>query len=284
MIDWNNNTPYFSGMRKIAMIIIAGLFWGCPGSDPEPDQVVPLGDYTFIYLQNDNKLAFSIDTEPNFEGNPLSSVRVYWYGVDTTQIPDTIRLYDDGTNGDIIGTDDIWMRKISNSVSSELSHPVSSSDSGKVFITYYAQYNTLMKTVTDSFHLGNLKPYILNISVPDTIVRPSGNGFNLVQLNCKVSDANGLDDIKWVGFRSYHTVLDSFFNNGNYIYMYDDGGTIILYEPNIKSGDVTANDGIYSFQAPLSSASTAGIYDWIFEAQDFQFEYSDTITHRIVVQ
>lgn len=284
MIDWLKNTTYFSGVRLIAIIVIAGLFWGCPGSNPPPGDIVPLGDYTFIFLQESNELAFSLEVAPSQKGNQLSSVWVDWYGVDNTVVPDSISLFDDGSSGDIIGNDQVWMRKISNTISTGLSHPVSSSDSGKVYVVFNARYNTLKESITDSFHLGNLKPYILSVSAPDTISRPTGDGVNLVQVRCTVSDANGLDDIKWVGFQSYNTVLDSFMNNGNYIYMYDDGGSVVLYAPNITSGDGTAGDGVYSFQAPLMSTSTAGIYDWIFEAQDFQFEYSDTVIHRIVVQ
>ena len=36
-------------------------------------------------------------------------------------------------------------------------------------------------------------------------------------------------------------------NNGDYIYLYDDGSSVVLYQPNVTSGDVMINDGIYSF-------------------------------------
>jgi hypothetical protein len=42
-------------------------------------------------------------------------------------------------------------------------------------------------------------------------------------VSANASDANGLDDIKRVFFRSYHIGLDSLMNNGNPILLIDDG-------------------------------------------------------------
>ncbi len=284
MIDWRQNTAYFSAMRWIIMLVIALFFWGCPGGDSVQEEGLAIDETQFIYLQDMNQLAFSMEVASHFGGTPLSSVWIEWRGTNPSGSPDSIALYDDGSHGDIIQDDNLWMRKIMNISSSELSLPVSASDSGKVYVSFNALFGTVTESKVDSFHLGNLKPHILTVVGPDTITRPTGSGYNLYSITCTVSDANGLDDIKWVGFRSYHTQLDSFMNGGNYIYMYDDGGSVILYEPNITSGDATANDGEFSFQVPLGSSANTGVYDWIFEAQDFQFEYSDTVVHRIVVE
>ncbi len=121
------------------------------------------------------------------------------------------------------------------------------------------------------------------MTAPDTATRPV-TYVNLVLITCQVYDANGLDDIRWVGFKSYHTQLDSFMNGGNYIYLYDDGSQQVLYEPNITSGDSVANDGVYSFQVPLSQTATTGTYRWIFEAQDLANSYSDTVVKQVVIQ
>ena len=85
---------------------------------------------------------------------------------------------------------------------------------------------------------------------------------------------------------------DSFLNEGNIINLYDDGSEVIIYEPNFTSGDVVANDGMYSFRIPVfgpgnpdpALQTKTGTFDWIFEAMDMSNTYSDTVIHRIIVQ
>ena len=65
--------------------------------------------------------------------------------------------------------------------------------------------------------------------IPSSVDRPSSNADpNIVNtikfsVTASVSDANGLDDIKRVFFRSYHVGLDSVMNSGNPILLLDDG-------------------------------------------------------------
>ena len=56
-------------------------------------------------------------------------------------------------------------------------------------------------------------------------------------MKATVYDGDGLETIKWVGFTSYSLRDDEMMNNGNMIYLYDDGGTEILYPPDFTSGD-----------------------------------------------
>ena len=136
------------------------------------------------------------------------------------------------------------------------------------------------------------QPRILSIASPDTIIRPSGATLSLHLVSATVFDADGLDDIKWVGFTSYHVEGDSMMNKGNYIYLYDDGSENIIYLPDITSGDITSGDGTYSFKIPVFGSGNedpeyqtkAGTFRWEFVTQDKEDEYSLTATHEVIIQ
>ena len=173
--------------------------------------------------------------------------------------------------------------------------PIDSIDIGRVYVKFQVTYgNSPPDTVKYSFELGNIIPQIESIDAPDTIVRPSDNSIIFEPVEAKVHDANGLEDIRRVGFVSYHVEGDSFLNEGNIINLYDDGSAVIIWQPNFTSGDATANDGVFSFRVPvfgtgqenedLGLITKAGTFDWIFEAMDMANTYSDTVIHRIIVQ
>jgi len=289
-------------MRTCFLIITALIFWGCPDSASTPDTDSPLGELQFTYLQNDQILYFAIDVDNPFNGSPLQTAVVYWSGTDTTDrapdnLPidaDELPLNDDGTNGDIIENDDLYSLKVINATTT-LIHPIpiDSSDIGRVSVVFLATYkNGSSFMVEDSFSLGNIIPIIVSISASDTILLPDSGGVIFELVEAEVHDANGLDDIRRVGFVSYHVDDSTFLNEGNIINLYDDGSEVIIYEPNFTSGDVEANDGTYSFRIPVfgpgnpdpALQTKTGTFDWIFEAMDMSNTYSDTVIHRIIVQ
>ncbi len=287
-------------MRTCFLIITALIFWGCPDSASTTDTDSPLGELQFTFLQNDQILYFAIDVDNPFNGSPLQTAVVYWSGTDTTDrapdnLPidaDELPLNDDGISGDIIKNDDLYSLKEPND-SLTLMNPISSSDTGRVYVEFQVTYgNSPPDTVKYSFYLGNIIPQIVYIAAPDTIVRPSDSGVIFELVKAKVHDANGLEDIRRVGFVSYHVEGDSFLNEGNIINLYDDGSAVIIWQPNFTSGDATADDGVYSFRVPVFGTGNtdpalqtkAGTFDWIFEAMDMANTYSDTVIHRIIVQ
>ena len=287
-------------MRTCFLIITALIFWGCPDSASTTDIDSPLGELQFTFLQDDQILYFAIDVDNPFNGSPLQTAVVYWYGTDTTDrapdnLPinaDELHLNDDGISGDIIKNDDLYSLKEPNDLLT-LIHPIDSSDIGMVNVVFQATYgNGASFMVEDSFSLGNIIPQIVYIAAPDTIVRPSDSGVIFELVKAKVYDANGLEDIRRVGFVSYHVEGDSFLNEGNIINLYDDGSEVIIYEPNFTSGDEVANDSTYSFRIPVfgpgnqdpALKTKTGTFDWIFEAMDMASTYSDTVIHRIIVQ
>ena len=284
------------------------IFWGCPDSASTTDTDSPLGELQFTFLQNDQILYFAIDVDNPFNGSPLQTAVVYWSGTDTTDrapdnLPidaDELPLNDDGTNGDIIENDDLYSLKVINATTTLKNPkpihpiPIDSIDIERVYMDFEATYENYDSTfnASNSFYLGNIIPIILSISASDTIFLPDSGSVIFELVEAEVHDANGLDDIRRVGFVSYHVDDSTFLNEGNIINLYDDGSEVIIYEPNFTSGDVKANNGTYSFRIAVfgpgnpdpALQTKTGTFDWIFEAMDMSNTYSDTVIHRIIVQ
>ena len=279
-------------MRFCFLVIPALIFWGCPGPASTTDADSPLGELQFTFLQDDQVLYFAMDLAPSVKGYTLETAMVSWYGTDATRMatPDYLELKDEGENGDILKDDGLYSLKIINNTLTQ--NPIDN-DTGKVYLDFEATYkNNASFVVQDSFYLGNIIPIIESISAPGIITLPDSGGVTFKTVKATVRDANGLADIRRVGFVSYHLLNDStsiLLNDGNIINLYDDGSEVIIYEPNFTSGDVNPNDGTYSFRIPVfgpgnldpSLQTRTGIFDWIFEAMDVANTYSDTVIHRV---
>ena len=245
---------------------------------------------SFSFLQDVNKLYFSVTIGSVYQGNALDGVIVLWYGINLGSQADTISLDDFGTNGDIIMNDDIFSRKISNN-SPGLKNDLTDA-TGRVYMEYVATFGSEQVALRDSVLIGNIIPRIESV-VADTIIqRPSDATVSLHLIKAQVFDADGLNNIKWVGFTSYHVEGDSMMNSGSPIYLHDDGSEIILYEPNITSGDSAKGDGLYSFRIPVYGTgfedpnfqTKSGTFKWRFQAQDKANDYSNMVEHEIVIQ
>ena len=282
----------YTRVNSFFLFLCAFIFWGCPDSASTTDTDSPLGELQFTFLQEDRILYFAIDVAPNVKGNSLETAVVYWFGTDTTsaRTADYLLLNDDGISGDILKNDDLYSLKVINNT---LTHNPIDDDTGRVYLDFEATYeNNASFMVQDSFYLGNIIPIIVSISASDTIFLPDSGGVTFELVTATVHDANGLDDIRRVGFVSYHVDDSTFLNEGNIINLYDDGSEVIIYEPNFASGDVEANDSTYSFRIPVfgpgnpdpALKTKTGTFDWIFEAMDMANTYSDTVIHRIIVQ
>jgi hypothetical protein len=210
----------------------------------------------------------------------------------------SIKLFDNGSNGDILEGDGLYSRKILNNIDS-LTYTIGQTaqdDSGNlktniiVYMNFIANYGSDSSSALDSFIIGNIIPEIIEIYAPDTINRPEGATVSFELISAKVYDAE--NDINWVGFTSYSLDDSSMMNNGNYIYLYDDGSSIVLYEPDFTSGDELINDGIYSFRIPIyGNAMTdttlqtkTGGFKWEFITQDEAGEYSKLREHYVFIQ
>ena len=277
--------------NKNLNILVAILFFvGCGVEDKNEDSTIYISDPQFNFHQDVNKLYVSAMVLPEIDGKILDNVIVEWFGTNQENIPDSLIFKDGGVNGDIIAGDDIYTLKFQND-SSIISNTLGD-DSGSVYINILAVYVGQTEQRSASFKIGNIIPRILSIASPDTIIRPSGASLSLHLVSATVFDADGLDDIKWVGFTSYHVEGDSMMNKGNYIYLYDDGSENIIYLPDITSGDITSGDGTYSFKIPVFGSGNedpeyqtkAGTFRWEFVTQDKEDEYSLKATHEVIIQ
>jgi len=253
----------------------------------EPISIVepfPVSEINFDYLQGSDKLFISAKVSQRYMNSSLDSVEVLWNGISASNKNDTLRLYDDESEGDILANDNIFSRKIKNS-SSVILNVIPKSAKDSVFLSVQSMYNgRLMKSDVEFFILGNIHPKIGSITLPQSVDRPTSNADpNIVNtikftVSANASDANGLDDIKRVFFRSYHVGLDSLMNNGNPILLLDDGSG-----PN-GNGDLQKGDGTFSRTISISENALVGTYQWTFEAQDKSNAYSDTVKRTIVVK
>ena len=282
MIEINQHFCYLRPMRIPVFTLVMLLFWSCSKLPESSEPEDPIQELQFEFLQFANQLYFSALVQPTYLNNSLDSVLVLWYGSDSLASPDTIRLNDSGKGGDIIAHDDIFSIKILNINSDSLMNSMPVSIKGYVYIDLGAYYFPDVITVSDSFHIGNLPPRIVNVIIADsdTITVPSEE--KLIQ--CEVDDENGLIDINFAGFKTYHVQLDSFMYQGNYIELFDDGSeeNIPIYDD--ISGDEEKGDGIYSMTIRIPSTAEKGDYHWIFTAKDFSNEESEPWIHEIHIK
>lgn len=267
----------------IILILKSMLILSCeePIVESEPKSIA---DINFNYLQSSKKLFVSALISPSYMNTSLDSVEVLWKGTDQQNTSDTLKLFDDGTFGDIISNDNIFSRRIPNS-SSAITNVIPASAKDSVFLIIRSTYkNRKVESDLYSFILGNIHPKIGTVVLPSSVDRPTSNSDpNIVNtikftVTASVSDANGIEDIKRVFFRSYHVGLDSMMNGGNPILLLDDG------ESSAGSGDLQKGDGTFSRTISISENALIGTYHWIFEAQDLSNAYSDTVKKMIIVK
>ena len=276
--------------KFISIFSLALFIAACGESTPDDESLVYISDTQFNFHQNTNQLYISTKVQPDLNGQALDKVIVEWYGTSLDSTPDSLTLIDDGTNGDIISFDNIYALKVNNdtlNIRNTLGE-----DSGSVYLNVLAMYIGKTEQQASAFRIGNIIPRIMSISADTLIVRPSGATLSLHLVSATVFDADGLDNIKWVGFTSYHIQGDSMMNNGNYIYLYDDGSSNVIYLPDITSGDLVSGDGAFSFKIPVfgsgntdpSYQTKPGTFRWDFIAQDKNDEYSLSASHEVVIQ
>ena len=284
------NTKIKQRLNLLKNIFILALVYLACSDEKNQNSEDPILNPSFSFLQDVNKLYFSVTVGSVYQGNSLDEVVVLWYGINLGSPADTISLYDLGTNGDIIMNDDIFSRKISNNLPG-LKNDLTDA-TGRVYMEYVATFGSEFVTLRDSVLIGNIIPRIESVVADTVIQRPSDATVSLHLIKAQVFDADGLDNIKWVGFTSYHVEGDSMMNSGSPIYLHDDGSEIILYEPNITSGDSARGDGLYSFRIPVYGTgfedpnfqTKSGTFKWRFQAQDKANDYSNMVEHEIVIQ
>ena len=281
---YQNNFP-------LKFIFLFFIFFSCLDPDRIPPDN-PISNPEFTFMQDQNKVYFSANFQQEYQGETLDSTFVRWYSSSLALGFDAVALNDDGVNGDIIKGDNIFARKISNEL---LDRSITDADTGFLFADFTAIYGGGNYVgLLDSAKVGNLIPKIINVIADTLINRPEGRNINLIKVKAEVIDGDGNESIKWVGFTSFSFRDNEMMNNGNMIYLYDDGGNEILYPPDFTSGDSARDDGIYTFKIPIygdgfgseetDDTTRTGSFRWRFSAQDMANDYSQTVDHVIVIQ
>lgn len=127
-------------------------------------------------------------------------------------------------------------------------------------------------------------PIILNVSTPDTILRPELDEKSLYLISASIIDGNGLESIDIAGFISYLLIEDTLRVDSTYYSLFDDGGVDTLLGSFYTSGDTIAGDGWYCTQILIDVQTTVGVYDWVFKANDINRQPSDPFQVRVVIE
>lgn len=134
------------------------------------------------------------------------------------------------------------------------------------------------------FNADNHAPVISNLTMPDTVAVPTKNTTNYAKIILQVDDQEGLSDIVTVQFSSIRPDGSTV---GVY-QLYDDGGTVtheIYAGYSSVSGDLKADDGLYTLTLPIPFGTTGSTYrDFVFHATDQSNASSNIITKRIYLK
>ncbi|MEE9168011.1 MAG: hypothetical protein V3U24_11205 [Candidatus Neomarinimicrobiota bacterium] len=263
------------GRDFIVASIISVFFFSCETPVEPEEETDPVTDITFNYLQEDEKIFTSAKLKDPFNGDNLVFAQLIWYGTNgfNQTTPDSFFLSDNGDFGDILKKDNVYSVKIPIEDLGD-TNSILYGDTGIVYLQVLAHYDDNVEAKVDSFDLGNINPKFLWIDAPDTLNLPDSGFARLVDIKAKVTDANGVDDIQWVGFTSRHVEPDTMLNNGNHVYLFDDGKE--------DHGDTAVGDSVYSILISFPYNAKTGELEWRFRVQDQSNAFRDT-SHFVVV-
>jgi hypothetical protein len=273
-------------IKTTGILILWGLliFSSCDEQMPmEEAQSDPITNPQFVFMRESNLLYFSALYEMEFEGEFITTAMVEWSGQGGT-VQDTIWLNDQGNSGDIISDDGLYSSQIIND-SEYLLNTLDSSNVGSVSCTFIGIYGN-KKSENKYF---NFPPEIISLTMPDSIVRPSGEEIEWLLIVAEVIDENGLEDLSICGFTSLHMGPDTLLNHGKPIWLYDDGGNVEIFS-GYYSGDEIIGDGKFTIQIPIFgpenpiNQTKTGEFLWTFIARDNSNEPSEPMDHTVVVE
>ena len=292
MIDIKQHFCYLRPMRISVFTLVALLLWGCSKVPESFEPVEPLQNVQFEFLQFANKLYFSALVQPTYLNNSIDSELVLWYGPDSLANPDTIRLYDDGSevdlcpdftdflciSGDYSKSNNIFSRKIPNT-NLDLVNFIPNSSEGPVYLNVIAYYLSDVITISESDTIGSFPSEILFISFPDSMIRPPlQDYYNSDTMRVFTDDENGFDDIQ--ACYMYLLRPDSIYaSDGRPIYLYDDGGI----ENDSFLWDKMANDGIYTRLITIGNENPLGTYTATFHLNAYDSNGDTTVIKYLEV-
>ena len=125
----------------------------------------------------------------------------------------------------------------------------------------------------------NIAPVISNTSIePDTVVVTQPTA---IFTSVEAIDSNGVNDLVEVYFIVYRP--DSTTSN-NRTFLFDDGSCCPIPPSNLPSGDLVADDGIFSRTIQVDQTNMKGTYRFEFRAKDRSGTLSNIINHFVLIQ
>lgn len=269
-------SKYYSAMRKIYFLLIPLLMWGCEKTYDG-----------LIDSKTDNYQVSSIagikDTV-DLKNPPDSLLNLRLLFTQSSQVfkayfdiysSDNSRL-----NTEPVEMDEILENVFENQFILKREYPI-----GNYTIRFSAEgFDGKLKQValTTFYFLNgqdNLPPVISNSVIePDTVIV---NDTTVIFTSIEAMDPNGKSDLLEVYFKVYKP--DGSTNNFKWLLL-DDGSCCPLPPFNQVSGDVTANDGIYSRKIEVNQGNDKGTYRFEFQARDRLGEISNIINHFVLIQ
>ncbi len=246
--------------------LLVGLFPGC--TDPlqtEEETTVFITDLQFNYNKWSGEIYLSAMVEAQNDGVAVDSVKGLIFDLmDSTAAADTLVLFDNGSNGDILSGDNIYARVIGKDTT-VLAETLDSIAVALIGYSVYAYYGETLVQVSDDYDLTNFTPSVTAVSMPEFMYIPCADAallYDLDTLVVSVLDSNGLDDIQicYLNFEKPDGQLSS----GSPIELYDDG----YINNGVLRWDETANDGDYCHLILIDTNSVAGVYKAHYFARD----------------
>ncbi|MEA3288199.1 MAG: hypothetical protein U9Q77_12605 [Candidatus Marinimicrobia bacterium] len=233
---------------------------------------VEISSFEFDYLSN--QFFYSIAVNSPLE---ISQVSIYLDPHGLSQNLQMIVLNDLGVDGDILVNDGRY--------DGNWTVPDSLSGYTDSLWTLQVYADDSMQSIFKSETLQPeipAPPVITSVSHLDTLTLLA-DALVLDTLKLTVSHPKGLDEIRDVSMLSLKPD-GNYANNGQPILLYDDGGSVLLYEGyDITSGDQVAGDGIYSLALALSPSSLSGTYQWTFNARTWLGMAAEPLEDSLIV-
>lgn len=255
----NKKTP-------VLFIIIALLIWACGLNYPEetpkvsyPQAQLVKRVLSYNELRNEMHCELVVNYDSSFTELSLV-VEALGFEEDTFFLV----LNDAGLQGDALANDGIYSR---NAVLNRID-----SIDGRLAVKYELYNDTkLIKTAFDTLELfANLPPVILEIMMPDTIIRPASGTKDLF-ISLKVDDPNGVHDV----ISAYFQVKNNTTKLWSSDFPMNDAG---------EAGDLLAGDGIFSSGLQISSKNTAATNYFRFRVKDTAANFSEWALDSVVVR
>ena len=248
-----------NALLLVTSLCLAVLFFACDDLfDNDAPVLVSLNAPDFIPIGFTETIYFRLTVDDNQGIDDVDTAYFVIINPDSTLRPDTLYMYDNGEDGDITSGDGVYTYAITldntPQTKGEYTYRFTAKDSeGELS-------ENLDKVIEIDVHP---KPYLFNLNPPDSIlVRNTDSNLFTLQVN----DPQGLSDVDIV----YFTIEDvEGIVSVDTSFMHDDG----------SDGDVTADDGIYSFILDDYGFITVG-GDYIFRFN--AIDLSDNISNQLV--